>query len=61
MALVVWVSVHWLQGLAGPEQMAGVWLAALGGGVLAVTSYGGAALLLQSAEARWLLNLVARR
>jgi type VI protein secretion system component VasF len=39
----------------------GVWLMALGGIALAVVSYGGVALLLGSAEARWLLRVALRR
>ncbi|MCB0188388.1 MAG: oligosaccharide flippase family protein, partial [Caldilineaceae bacterium] len=60
MALVVWLGVRWLQGLTGVDATLGVWLTALGGMALAAVSYGVAALLLQSAEARWLLQLVVQ-
>jgi putative peptidoglycan lipid II flippase len=61
MALAVWAGVRWVQSAVGMETMAGVWLAALGGGALAVVSYGVVSLLLGSEEARWLLNLARRR
>lgn len=61
MALVVWGGVRWLQSFSALDAVVSVWLAALGGMALAVVSYGVAALLLQSAEARWLLQLFLRR
>jgi putative peptidoglycan lipid II flippase len=61
MALVVWAGVRWIGSLTGLNEVVQVWLSALGGIALAVVSYGAMALLLKSAEARWLLGLVARR
>ncbi len=61
MALVVWMGVRWVQANVGMDEVVGVWLAALGGIALAVVSYGMSALLLGSAEARWLLALVLQR
>jgi putative peptidoglycan lipid II flippase len=61
MALVVWAGVHWLQGSAALDETLGVWLAALGGIVLAVVSYGAITLPLGSSEARWLVGLVLRQ
>jgi putative peptidoglycan lipid II flippase len=61
MAIVVWGVVRWLQAVTGLDDVISIWLAALGGIALAVISYGGMALLLRSAEARWLLGLLVRR
>ena len=61
MALVVWGAVRWLQNVPGLHAEVGVWLAALGGGALAVVTYAAVALLLRSAEARWLLSVARRR
>ena len=61
MAFVVWAGVGWLRGITGLDATTSVWLAALGGMALAVVSYGAATLLLGSAEARWLMQLILRR
>jgi putative peptidoglycan lipid II flippase len=61
MALVVWGGVSWVMAMGGVSEEVRVWLAALGGTALAVVSYSAITLLLGSAEARWLLNLLLRR
>jgi putative peptidoglycan lipid II flippase len=60
MALVVWAALRW-QGMVGIDPTVRDWVAALGGGVLALATYGASALLLGSTEARWLRDLMLRQ
>jgi putative peptidoglycan lipid II flippase len=61
MALVVWAMLRWFASLSGLGVIAGEWLPALGGVVVAVATYGVTSLVVGSTEARWLINVARRR